>query len=388
MSDQSNTRTRKKKFFFYAVIGFLPVAFLLTVYLGYTAYRSKDFYNYVKGNQRGWAGKVHKADPDLGYSPIPNSSGKHLFPIGPHIPMRYDEYGFRVPLQEADTESPDSRPVIMALGCSFTYGDAAYAKDTYPYLVGQILGGSTRNAGVCSYGLSQMLLLSERLIPEFKPDYLLVQYSPWLVGRAKQLFADSVFGKIPSPYFWDNGEDLALHPPVFKTRIVDLSVDRYRIAPKGLFDAVDFFTQVGLPLLLHDDLNMVKYKIKSTFGLLPAPTKAGKKLVQYVYGEIQKTAEENGAQMVIVILGHNAKSVAIAKDMFPPGALIINAHEALLNKMSRTAGIRDDKVFQRMFAHWRGDPPRLVDPHPNILSHRIIAHTIAAKIKSAQLQEH
>jgi hypothetical protein len=75
---------------------------------------------------------------------------------------------------------------VLALGCSFTYGAATNAENTYPYLVGQRLAGTTRNAGVSSYGLSQMMILAKRLVPAYKPDYLLVQYSPWLVDRSKR----------------------------------------------------------------------------------------------------------------------------------------------------------------------------------------------------------
>ena len=46
-------------------------------------------------------------------------------------------------------------------------------------VVAQGLGGTVLNAGKCAYGLSQMLILARRLIPRYRPDYVLVQFSPW-----------------------------------------------------------------------------------------------------------------------------------------------------------------------------------------------------------------
>jgi hypothetical protein len=55
--------------------------------------------------------------------------------------------------------------------------------------------------GVSSYGLSEMMVLAKRLVPIQKPDYLLVPYSPWLVGRAQSPFAPTYFGSVVTPYF-------------------------------------------------------------------------------------------------------------------------------------------------------------------------------------------
>src|SRR5215470_8398141 len=188
---------RKQRIVFRLIVLLIPIVATSTLYFVYTARRTHALYFYVKTNQRGWRGLVYRWDAELGFAPIANSVGAETFPTGDEIPARFDQDGFRIPLDDAKNTTRGQHPSVLTLGCSFTYGAAARAEDTYPYLVGQNLGGSAHNAAVSSYGLSQMLILARRLVPAQKPDYLLVQYSPWLVSRALDPFAPTYFGKLP-----------------------------------------------------------------------------------------------------------------------------------------------------------------------------------------------
>jgi len=372
----------KKKFLLYAIMIFLPLVVCSVAYMSYAAYQTIDFYQSIKTKERGWEGNVHVADAELGFSPVPNSYGTHLFPMGPDIPMRYDEDGFRVPVEKIEGSSKHPRPLVLALGCSVTYGDASYAKDTYPYLVGKSLKGTSKNAGVCSYGLSQMLLLAKKLLPIHKPDYLLVQYSPWLVSRAQDPFAPSSYGKVPTPFFYDIGDNFALNSPVFLAKVMELPIDRYRHGERGVMDALSFYWNVGLPLFFHDDFNMLKYYISRSIGILPNPTKRREDLVEYVYGEIYNEAKEHGAKLVIVVLGAAAKPVVVKDLSFPSDAILVHAHDALLNYLTSVNNID----YMRAYAHWRGSPRRLVDIHPNKFAHRIIARAIVSTIAQAEME--
>ena len=374
--------SKKKIFFFYIGIVLLPLAVFAEAYMIYVAYRTVGIYKNIKTDQRGWKGNVHAADAELGFSPVPNSVGAHVFPRGQVIPMRYDEDGFRVPM-EVGKSSKRPRPLILALGCSFTYGDANYAKDTYPYLVGHSLKGTSKNAGVCGYGLSQMLLLAKRLVPIHKPDYLLVQYSTWLVNRAQKPFAPSYFGKLPAPFFYEKNHSLALYPPIFLTKIMELPIDRYRNTPTSWIDAFSFYWNVGLPLSFHDDFNMLKYRIYRRIGIIPNPTNTRDGLIKYVYKTINNVAEEYGARLVIVVLGGNANPVEVNEQLFPSDALLVNAHDALLRRLP----ITNIENFLTEYAHWRGSPSILVDAHPNETAHKIIADAIVSEIRQANIEE-
>ena len=373
---EERTINRKKKVLFSFLALLIPIAVMSALYLSTTIPRAGEIYYHIKKKARGWKGKVHRADPELGFSPVLNSAGAHVFPVGPDIPMRYDEHGFRVPLMD-NNDSSSSDLLILSLGGSFTYGDATYAKDTYPQLVGQYLGGTVRNAAVCSYGLTHMLILARKLVPVYKPDYLLIQYSPWLVERAQSPFGDSYFGKLPIPYLYEENGGFAIFPPVFLTKITDLSLDHYRDTPINTADKVSFYLSAGLPLLLHDDMNMLFFYVRKFMGIIPEPSKAHDKLIRYVYRKIDEVIKKEGTKMVIVVLGNKEKPVEISRDMFPADAIVVNAQRALIERMP----VVDRETYDRLYRHWRGSPPRIVDRHPNEAAHKIIAEAIVSRIR-------
>ena len=365
--------------FFYLLLFLIPIVATAFIYLSYTAFRTHQIYHYIKTNQRGWSGEVNEAHKELGFAPIPNSRGLEIMPIGAAVPVRYDKYGFRIPVKD-EFVTRNVHPIVLTLGCSFTYGAATLAENTFPYLVGSSLRGSTKNAGVCGYGLSQMVILANRLIPRHNPDYVIVQYSSWLVKRAVRPLAPSYYGKIPNPYYADD-ENLTIRPPIFQTKIFDVPIDRYRNSQAGALDFFSFLGNVGLPLFIHDDVNMTAYFFANVLRLKDGPTKNRAAVIQHAYGEISKVAEQNGAVLIIVLLGEDHQPVLVQRDLLPRNAIVVDAHSALLNKLPSV----DKHSYQREYNHWRGDPPVLVDGHPNEKAHGIIAEKIVTQI--AELSE-
>lgn len=372
--------SRKKKILFSLIALALSIILVAAIlYISSVVHRGYKLYQYLKTNQRGWSGRVHAYHPELGYAPIPGAKGGHIFPIGPDLPMRYDENGFRVPVKDTD-DSPKKRPLVLALGGSFTYGDATPAEDTFSYLVGQELGGSTLNAGVCGYGLLEMLILAKKLIPAYKPDYVLVQYSSWLVKRARNPFAPIYFGMLPVSYLFEKNGGLEIHPPVFPTIIFDLPIEKYRHSDQSAFDFISFLFSVGFPLLLHDDFYMTLYRNKTKLGLIPSPSNNYHKIGRSIYRQIAQIAEDNGAEMVIVVLGWKRQKVNLHKNIWRTGTIIARAQSALLEHSSK----EDKRNFAKKYFHWRGSPPVVVDTHPNACAHKIIAEEIVKKIKEAE----
>ena len=90
----------KRKGAFYLLLFLIPVVTIALMDLGYTVFRTSQFYTYVKSDQRGWSGKVHGVHKELGFAPIPNSRGSEIMPLGPDVPMRYDKDGFRIPFED------------------------------------------------------------------------------------------------------------------------------------------------------------------------------------------------------------------------------------------------------------------------------------------------
>lgn len=366
--------SRRKKFLFRTIMVLLPLSFFALAYLVYTGYRSAQMYRSLKENRRGWEGNAHTSDPQLGYAPVPNGEGARVTPHGPNIPVRYDRDGFRVPMQSDD--ALDERPLIMSLGCSFTYGDLNVAEDAFPYLVGRSMNGTSKNAAVCGYGLAQMMLLAEDLLPKHRPDYLLVQYSPWLLQRARSPFAPSLWAKMPTPFFYDEDDGFAVHPPVFLSINRKLPIDRYRQTSSSWMDGISFFWSVGLPQFFHDDINMLRYHAAKVTGIVPEPTSSSAELTEHVYARIGAAAAEIDARLVIVVLGRREIPVNLDETLFPPDALIVRAHDDLLEQLDVVSW----ENYLKEFGHPKGFPMAVDDLHPNKAAHKLIANSVVSAI--------
>jgi len=390
-----NRQFGKRKIFVFWVFTVLFSAAVVSVfYVGYVAQRSRPLFSYARSNQRGWTDGIYRRDLELGFITTPNVQGAEILGVGPDVPVRHDKDGFRIPVADGPGDkSPEAHPTMLTLGCSFTYGATNPAEETYPYLVGKYLHGTTKNAGVCSYGLSQMIILAQRLLPVHKPDYLIVQYSPWLTERALTPFAPTYFGKAPTPFIYRSDRGLALHSPVFEGMAMNVPMGKYRNSPKTLSNFISFLWNVGVPLVAHDDFYMARYKISTWAGRNPASmnTSAFREYVsknqheveQFAYEEISKVARENHAKVVTVVIGEGYP-VPFA-GIFPEDFLVVDAQAALLKPLVD----RSLESYQREYGHWRGDPPVLIDGfHPNAKGHRIIAQEIASKINESLSELH
>jgi len=380
------TLSRKKRLIFSAVTALFCVGVLFLVYLGYVAQRSRQVYSYAKDDERGWSGRIHQADPELGYTTVANARGTEVIPAGPDIPVRHDKDGFRIPVEEPAVTASARRPIVLTLGCSFTYGATNLAEDTYAYLLGQYLGGTTRNGGVCGYGSSQMLILARRLVPAIKPDYLVVQYSRWLTERALSPFAPAYFGKVPTPFFYHRRGEVALHQPVFRSKTMDVPVDQYRGYPKTVLDFAAFVGNVGLPLLAYDDFHMLAYRGGAWSGKYPEAMSRQRlhqfidanrhEVDQFVYRSIADVVKGTHTKLVAVVIGSGEP---VAYDgVFPADYLVVDAQKALLDRLAAVS----KETYQKEYGYWRGNPPQLIDGfHPNAIAHRVIARTVADKIR-------
>ena len=341
-------------------------------------------YTFLKSDHRGFKGKVHRADPELGFAAVPGGQGFHVFPVGPPLPMRYNADELRVPAGDS-AASPRRRPFVLALGCSFTYGDACLAEDTYAYRVAEGLGGTALNAGKCAYGLSQMLILARRLVPRYKPEYVLVQFSPWLVGRGTSGFARSTFGLVPVPYLTLADGRVGLQPPAFRAKVFDLPFPRFDNKKRGLGEFLTFFFTAGAPLFVHDDAAMAIHRLRRLAGRTAdgerrQASAAGESVNVLVYREIAQICKDNGATMVLVRLSHpEERHHQEMKELYRQ-VVYVNAQAAL----DAAVPGHDKEDYYRRFAHWRGAPPVLVDTHPNPEAHGLIAREILRRLPPAR----
>jgi GDSL-like lipase/acylhydrolase family protein len=138
-------------------------------------------------------------DPDLGWEPIPGASGTLA-----GQPFSVSREGMR----EHDLNRPPATgPLILALGDSFTEGFAVGNDDTWPAYLERLTGRRVLNGGVRGYGIDQMVLRAERLVPQLKPQTVVLAFIADDVNRTALSVRDSK-GK---PYFVPDGAGLALH---------------------------------------------------------------------------------------------------------------------------------------------------------------------------------
>ncbi len=329
-------------------------------------------------NLGGTKGKVFEIDDKLGYRPIANSFGFQTFPVGEDIPIHFDENGFRTPVNDESRFSKNQKVDIIFFGCSFTYGSGCYAEETFPYIVASRKELNYINAGVPGYGLSQMLILARRLIPKYKPKIVIIQYSPWLIGRSTDIYGPSFLGLVPNPYFTFNGKNYNIQDPAFNAQV--FALDREVLKRKYANNYIAFFINVALPFYISDFINYFKVKVKILLSPKLMPAKNQKQVEKLVYIEMVKLINDNGGKAIILNLGDKAYT-AKSKNLFEKNMQVdfAEADSLLDNYLSRSAS----KNFRKEFCIWKfnGKDSVLVDPHPNPNTHEIIATSILLKLK-------
>jgi hypothetical protein len=144
--------------------------------------------------------KIH--DPRLGYVGRPgyaSSDGK----------LHYDERGLRV------TPAPEgialADPPILVLGDSYAHGDEVADHETWATRLQSLTGRVVVNAALSGYGIDQMVLRAEVLVPEIKPSAIVLSFIADDVRRTemKRLWGAE------KPYFeWVDGALALRNSPV------------------------------------------------------------------------------------------------------------------------------------------------------------------------------
>lgn len=97
--------------------------------------------------------------------------------------LRVLEHGIRA---NGATNRVDGKPVILAVGDSFTFGSQVGDEDTWPAALERLTGARVVNGGVFAYGLDQAVLRAEQLIETVRPDILMVSFIADNVNRCER----------------------------------------------------------------------------------------------------------------------------------------------------------------------------------------------------------
>jgi len=125
-------------------------------------------------------------DSVLGFIGIPNYRSPKF---------NYDEHAFRI------TPAPPGvtlkEPPILAVGGSVTLGFGLADDETFPSQLQSMIGRRVINAGMDGYGLDQMILRAEVVVPQVKPAAIVVGTG---LENLKRNEMSRVFG-VEKPYF-------------------------------------------------------------------------------------------------------------------------------------------------------------------------------------------
>jgi lysophospholipase L1-like esterase len=127
-------------------------------------------------------------------------------------------------------------PLIVALGDSMTEGYAVGNDETWPAHLERLTGRRVLNAGVRGYGLDQIVLRAERILPETRPSTVVLAFIADDISRTALSVRDAK-GK---PYFVPEGEGLALRnvPVQVAGRSSLLMAARHLLDYSHLFDRI------------------------------------------------------------------------------------------------------------------------------------------------------
>jgi hypothetical protein len=247
------------------------------------------------------------------------------------------------------------------------------------------------NAAVAGYGLAQVLLRAREVIPRHKPDYALIQYSPWVVARSLDYTSTpEAYGRTPRPYFALSPEGkIIVAPPAFATNYFDLHMSPYVEQPTSIREFTAFLWHVGLPLWTFSDAEASIFTLRRSAGALPPLAPGSGELIASVYGEMAEGCRRNGTRMIIVVLGagglppeemprDHLQALREIKD-----AVFVDAYGALYGRLED----KTPEEYERAFEIWGCTPARLIDRHPNPAAHAVIAETIVQAIRESKPSE-
>lgn len=330
----------------------------------------------LKAGATGWVGQVHRVDSELGYAPVPNSSGMLILSGDIKISVHYDRNGFRTDSRNLPNQLVGLEPCaesILALGCSFTFGFGVESQHTYCSQLAKRIGAPVFNAGRCSYGIAEMVLLARRLIPELKPKIVLIQYSPWLVDRSRLRYSPSFRGLLPHPYFFcDNHGCMKIHRPDFNSAIFDYDSNTFRFSSPTFYDFMNFSLTREFPLVVHDLKHSALVKLKEILKKVPEPEQNSSMIVSRAYGEIESLCLAYGSRMFVLVLGADNGLLKLPESFEKLNAKIIDSHAFLVNRPNTLS----EDEYARLYYHWKTRPEAIIDRHPNAHAHQMIADSI------------
>lgn len=266
----------------------------------------------------------------------------------------------------------------MNVGCSVSYGDACWGEDVFVHVLAEKMHGDYINAACSGYGLAGMLLKVKELVPKYKPDYLVVQYTKWLAERSMQQYQSFFGGEFPMPYF----SDKQLEAPVFLPKgLGETPFAEFHSTPYGQVDILRFMGKVA-PYFIYEDFHRMIAFFKGLVDINPPASKDTDVAEAYAFAELNRICKENNVKMIVWTTGtgFNLDPKLPPKVVYDQKVPVAYADSALYKK----GNTWDKESYSKRYSHWETNYTKdtvLLDGHPNPLAHRIIAEEIFETIQ-------
>ena len=124
----------------------------------------------------------HVVDPVIGHVPRPGTAIRHP---SEGFQVTIGAHGTRL---NGDTPARAERPLRLAVGDSFAFGDDVDDEDSWPAILERHTGARVINAGVPGFGLDQAVLRAEQLAAVYAPDTIVVGFIPHDVLRCQMSY--------------------------------------------------------------------------------------------------------------------------------------------------------------------------------------------------------
>lgn len=127
-------------------------------------------------------------DESLGWAQVPNFVG-----VPPYVGFNTLDFGIR---KNSDRAEALDIGGVVAVGDSYTVGSQVYDQETWAAQLESMLNVRVLNAGVGGYGVDQIVLNAERLLPNLKPRVVIVGVHEEAILRTNYKSYN-----VPKPYF-------------------------------------------------------------------------------------------------------------------------------------------------------------------------------------------
>jgi len=130
--------------------------------------------------------------------------------------MKTHRLGYRIP--EFEDSNLFKTGGILAIGCSFTFGDGVEAEQTFSYLTAEHFNLQAYNYGVCGYSYASIILQLEDLdkrgiLKKLKPSLVLLGAGNWLIRRSQTPIFREKFFRFGYAYIDKQENQLQLKQP-------------------------------------------------------------------------------------------------------------------------------------------------------------------------------